>query len=436
MNMGIFRTPEETPAAPAVPGGEFDPPPMVFPPAPSAPFQMGIFRTPEGDPAPVSQDGLEWRPPPHLPIPIPPFLPDLGYKVTPEGDAPTIIDIQISNNADDALHDDTPTFNIASNDGAAGSSATIEFDSWMRFINVNIPNGAIINVAHIRFNPNVARSGTTVRTNVFAEAVDNAARITSNAEYVTAVGNPTTIVAWDGLLAWAVDVEEQSASLVVPMQELVDRSGWNSGNNQNWFWEDNASDPSALRQADSHDGSPSQAPILHVEFTSPPAAAVDVEWRPRPPPVFEIPTIEIRTQMYPVDGGAGPPVPEDDLAWLPPAGIPFPIPPGIVNEAPVTPVGGAGPPITDGLEWSVRYGPPVPIPPFIPPVFSYPPEGGAGPPVLDDSLEWLPRAMPPMEIIVQVDTAFGSMGGLLSDFAAPANGHARRRRSYDKGDPF
>jgi len=175
------------------------------------------------------------------------------------------LDLQVGASADDIRHSFThvvtqTTLFIGNSGGSHGSN--------MRFIDVVIPAGAIITVAHLIITPTNSDSNTVVRTNIQAHAADNSPIVSSDANWHSIVDANLTaaVVAWDGLPGWTVDVEEQTASIVSVVQELLDNGFLVSGIAQ-FFILDDGSTASALRRGNQFNDSSSKAAKLHIEYT-------------------------------------------------------------------------------------------------------------------------------------------------------------------------
>jgi len=157
----------------------------------------------------------------------------------------------------------------------------------MRFLNVTIPNSALITAAYIQFTCSGSMSAVTVKTVIIGHKIGDAATFSTLADYQarrgTVVGGPNNnnitaaSVTWDGIPAWVVDVTYNSPDISSVVQEIVNLPAWASGNAMAIFWDDHADRSSHTgspeRRAYSWDGNAAKAPLLHVEY-EPPADAV------------------------------------------------------------------------------------------------------------------------------------------------------------------
>ena len=118
----------------------------------------------------------------------------------------------------------------------------------MCFQNVAIPVGSVITAAYITLTPDQNQSGNTVKTRITGDKELNAATFSTIANYQsrrgTVVGgannnNITTAqVAWDSIAAWTTDNAINSPDISTIIQEIINQSGWASGNALALFWDD------------------------------------------------------------------------------------------------------------------------------------------------------------------------------------------------------
>jgi hypothetical protein len=134
----------------------------------------------------------------------------------------------------------------------------------VRFLNVSIPQGAIITNAFIEFTTDETDSEDTDLV-IEGEADDNAARFTNVAGQMATRTRTTASVAWDNVPAWGTvgetGVKQQTPDVKTIVQEIVDRSGW-AGNAMVFFITG-----TGKRVAESA-ADAAKAPILHVEYTT------------------------------------------------------------------------------------------------------------------------------------------------------------------------
>lgn len=148
----------------------------------------------------------------------------------------------------------------------AGELGTVRYGAGVRFTNVTIGQGDTIDVAYWTIPARQNLSTTVVRTDIYGENADDAAAYTTVADYNARA--KLTVVVWDGIEAWTYAINYNSPSLVVPMQAIVNRAGWVSGNAMGWKWEDGDSDDEAQRRSNSYDATPQTLQLFHIEYTA------------------------------------------------------------------------------------------------------------------------------------------------------------------------
>lgn len=109
-----------------------------------------------------------------------------------------------------------------------------------RIRNFQLPRCAEILTSHVIFTAWGNNVNVPVHSRISAENVDNADdfyAITAAAFWARWAVR-TGIVDYDNLPPWSNGVQYESPSLVVPVQTVVSRPGWASGNSLVLFWED------------------------------------------------------------------------------------------------------------------------------------------------------------------------------------------------------
>jgi hypothetical protein len=178
----------------------------------------------------------------------------------------------VATSADDVASVGT-NFSTTNQSYAAGQISGFINDSAARFITINIPQGSTINSAYLTLVAAADRTATTMLTDLYAEATNTASQITSEADFN---GRATTSgVAWDNIGSWASGTAYVSPDIATPVQEVINRTGWQSGNAINIFWKDRGSTNGALRNGASFD---------NVTFTTKPLLTIEY-WVPKPPGV-------------------------------------------------------------------------------------------------------------------------------------------------------
>ncbi len=135
----------------------------------------------------------------------------------------------------------------------------------MRFTNVEIPEGATITNAYIQFTADET-DAVNCTLAIKGEAVDNASTFLEESKNISNREVTTATVTWTPPF-WRVVGEsgskQQTPELKTVIQEIVNRSAWNSGNNLSIIVFG-----SGVRTAESYNGSVTDAAKLHIEYST------------------------------------------------------------------------------------------------------------------------------------------------------------------------
>jgi hypothetical protein len=99
----------------------------------------------------------------------------------------------------------------------------------MRFNNIAVPKGATITSAIIEFTAEKSESGAT-SVAFQAEAQDNAPAFAATPHNISNRIKMANSMAWNNIPAWTAGQKYQSPNVANIIQELVNRTGWTSGN--------------------------------------------------------------------------------------------------------------------------------------------------------------------------------------------------------------
>lgn len=133
----------------------------------------------------------------------------------------------------------------------------------LRYESTSIPAGSTIDNAYITFAADETSSGSTSIT-FWAEDIDNSNALTTTAYNLSSRTKTSTSVDWNNIPAWnTVGQTHDSPELKTVIQEVVDRSGWISGNTLTILIEGSGS-----RTAESYGGNAALAPVLHITYTA------------------------------------------------------------------------------------------------------------------------------------------------------------------------
>lgn len=204
-----------------------------------------------------------------------------GAKVTDLNSMPagTIIldpsvDEQVGASSDDCYaRQGDSYFSLTSVNFPAGdiSSSLYDAEAGGRFTGVAIPQGSTITDAWISLRARAMLSNIP-DTFIEVEDTDDAATFTDLTNYNAR--SRTSAVSWTPP-SWITDNWYNSNSIVTPIQAVINRGGWSSGNDLVVFWRD---EPGwgflqAYIMAHSYDSDSGSAPKLHIEYTAAAAAA-------------------------------------------------------------------------------------------------------------------------------------------------------------------
>ncbi|MFT7244500.1 MAG: hypothetical protein ACI82A_001857 [Candidatus Azotimanducaceae bacterium] len=145
----------------------------------------------------------------------------------------------------------------------------------MRFRNVAIPQGSIVNSAYLEFETDETNSGATSLV-IFGENVDTANEFGISNDDISTRPKTSASANWSPG-AWSSTNElHQTPDIASIIKEIVDRTGWSSGNDLVIMIEPDGSciNSNCQRTAESHDGEAGAAPLLVLDYStgaSPPA---------------------------------------------------------------------------------------------------------------------------------------------------------------------
>jgi hypothetical protein len=189
---------------------------------------------------------------------------DLTVTVSSQSQS-NVLDIRVSSKTDDSEESATGVINLDR------TKLTLVYFSdnqtvGMRFTGISIPKGAIITNAFIQFTAGYTNSGIT--NLIFqAQADDNSATFTTNNFDISSRPKTNAAITWSPE-AWSLVGEagpkQQTPDLKTAIQEVVNRSGWVSGNALVIIVTG-----TGKRVAYSYNGLPDAAPLIHIEFSIP-----------------------------------------------------------------------------------------------------------------------------------------------------------------------
>ena len=177
---------------------------------------------------------------------------------------------QVAESNDDAEEDKSDgSMDIASSDLEISVEDNIwpvsDANQWIgiRFQQVNIPQGAIIDNAYIQFTVDESTTSSAISI-VYGEKNFNATPFYNLPNNISARTKTTNSVTWN-IAAWntvgQAGVNQQTSNLNAIVQEIVNQPNWNSNNAMAFLIEG-----SGTRTAEAYDGESNKAPTLHITY--------------------------------------------------------------------------------------------------------------------------------------------------------------------------
>lgn len=136
---------------------------------------------------------------------------------------------KIDSSSDDAEEGPTGIINLTSGDleliydNSIGDQVV-----GLRFNNLNIPQGAVINSASIKFTVDVTTDVDPCELTIAGEASDNAATFTSANDNISSRPQTNAFSSWEPADWTAVGATEQTTDISAVIQEIVSRTGYTS----------------------------------------------------------------------------------------------------------------------------------------------------------------------------------------------------------------
>lgn len=136
----------------------------------------------------------------------------------------------------------------------------------LRFTNVTIAQGATISAATV--SPWIGSSDTVSGLGVYCEAADNSATLSSSSTNISSRAESTHSATWTATLT--ASSFNASPSIVNPVNDVISRPGFASGNALTVILDDGVSQGSNC-SIEGYAGSPSEAAEITVTYTTPAA---------------------------------------------------------------------------------------------------------------------------------------------------------------------
>jgi hypothetical protein len=175
--------------------------------------------------------------------------------------------VRVSSSSDDAEEStDSGVVNVNSRDLEMAESNTRNRLVGMRFNGLNIPKNATITQAYLQFQVNESNS-EMAHLKITGEATENASTFTTASRNISSRIKTSAEVEWEPE-PWNTPGEagpDQTspniASVIQEIVKIVSQSEWSSGNSLAIIISGDG-----VRSAESFNGNPATAPVLHVEY--------------------------------------------------------------------------------------------------------------------------------------------------------------------------
>jgi hypothetical protein len=179
---------------------------------------------------------------------------------------------QISQNIDDidiTISGGTPSSNQTSALNIGNPGAVLR-NIGLRFLNVTIPQGAVINSAIIRF-VSLSTKNPTVDNQIQGIDEDNTAQFDVSPDPQDTPYNrtkTTALVQWDGSISQTAEANLDTPDITSIVQEIVDRGGWVSGNAMAFYLSDDGSSSGEYLSVYEYNSDTAKVATLIVDYDS------------------------------------------------------------------------------------------------------------------------------------------------------------------------
>ncbi len=144
----------------------------------------------------------------------------------------------------------------------------------LRFVNVEVPNGAKVIDAYIVFTVDETESPEAVNIIIEGELIPDAPTFAAIDYNVTERTRTTAQVEWNPPDWPTVGEKQQTSDISAVITEIINQDSWASGNALAIIISDNPDNPSQSHRT-AVSGTGSNGPLLHIEFTAKRAIAPD-----------------------------------------------------------------------------------------------------------------------------------------------------------------
>jgi septal ring-binding cell division protein DamX len=189
---------------------------------------------------------------------------DITIVVLPQSGQVTTLETRVAASTDDAEQRPSGSTDRTSTD------LELIYDAGdqtvgIRFIGVTIPQGATIVNAYVQFKVDETGSTATALT-IQGQASDNPPTFAATTWDIVSRSRTTAAISWSPAPWTTVGTagpDQRTSNLAPIVQEIVNRTGWSSGNSLVLIITG-----SGKRVAEAFDGDAAGAPLLHVEYTT------------------------------------------------------------------------------------------------------------------------------------------------------------------------
>ncbi|NIS88563.1 MAG: hypothetical protein GTN98_00500, partial [Woeseiaceae bacterium] len=155
-----------------------------------------------------------------------------GLVINPASAGSCPIDVSIAASSDDAEESlSTGSTSLSSSDLELVNDGADQ-EIGLRFLNLDIPQGATIDSAYVTFYAKNTSSGGPLDLTFYAEKIGDAPTFVNATNNITNRTKTTASVTWSNLTDWSVaDAAHQSPELKTIIQEVVNQGTWAANNN-------------------------------------------------------------------------------------------------------------------------------------------------------------------------------------------------------------
>jgi hypothetical protein len=186
------------------------------------------------------------------------------WRVTPAA-VSTVVEVRVRSSGDDVEEQPGGWLYVSSSDLELVRDGGVNQQVGIRFTGVSVPRGAQIVDAWVQFTVDECSTGSA-SLRIRVNDVGNAAGFSGSYDVSHRVASAASVV-WspaDWVTVGEAGVNQRTPSLVSLVQGLVNRGDWVPGNAMALLI-----DGSGWRTAESYDGHPTAAPLLHIEYRMP-----------------------------------------------------------------------------------------------------------------------------------------------------------------------